>query len=87
MAYVLKTANTYRCPTEGEVLRLREKLNKEGPGALTKFAYKLKEIKVKGEVVEEYYVVTAELTIDNEKEPEGNMTINPYEEGELDAAF
>jgi hypothetical protein len=43
---------------------------------LTSFSYKTKYIKAKGEIIEEYQVVTATITIDNEKEPEGVMCID-----------
>ena len=38
------------------------------------------DIKQKGEIVEEYQLVTAIITIDNEKEPEGIIPITITEE-------
>lgn len=75
MYYNLKTTNVYRVPTVEDALRLRKSLEKECVGELTSFAYKTKYIKEKGEVVEEYQVVTATITIDNEKEPEGILPV------------
>ena len=54
MYYNLKTTNVYRVPTVEDALRLRKWLEKECVGELTSFSYKTKQIKVKGEVVEEY---------------------------------
>ena len=71
MCYTLKTTNVYRVPTVDDALRLREHLERTTNGELTGFKYATKYIKVKGEIVEEYQVVTATFTVDNEKEPEG----------------
>ena len=76
MCYNLKTTNTYRVATVEDALRLRKWLEKNCVGELTAFKYATKYIKQKGEIIEEYQVVTATITIDNEKEPEGVMIIN-----------
>ena len=68
MGYTLKTTNTYRVPTVEDALALRKYLEKTCIGELTAFKYTTKYIKVKGEIVEEYQVVTATFSIDNEKE-------------------
>lgn len=80
MYYNLKTTNVYRVPTVEDALRLRKWLEKDCIGELTSFSYKTKYIKSKGEVIDEYQVVTATITIDNEKEPEGIMTVNIMED-------
>lgn len=71
MYYTLKTTNVYRVPTVEDALRLRKHLEKTCNGELTSFKYTTKYIKAKGEIVDEYQVVTATISIDNEKEPEG----------------
>lgn len=76
MYYTLKTTNVYRVPTVEDALKLREWLEKNHPGELTSFKYNLKQIKVKGEIQDEYQLITATFSIDNEKEPEGNQTVN-----------
>ena len=80
MYYNLKTTNVYRVPTVEDALRLRKWLEKDCIGELTSFSYKTKYIKSKGEVIDEYQVVTATITIDNEKEPEGVMTVDIMED-------
>ena len=80
MYYNLKTTNVYRVPTVEDALRLRKWLEKNCVGELTSFSYKTKYIKSKGEVIDEYQVVTATITIDNEKEPEGVMTVDIMED-------
>lgn len=79
MCYTLKTTNVYRVPTVEDALRLRKHLERECIGELTSFSYKTKYIKAKGEIIEEYQVVTATITIDSEKEPEGVMIIDMEE--------
>jgi hypothetical protein len=76
MCYTLKTTNVYRVPTVDDALRLREHLERTTNGELTGFKYATKYIKSKGEVVEEYQVVTATFNIDNEKEPEGVQVVD-----------
>ena len=76
MAYTLKTTNVYRVATVEDALALRGYLERETLGELTGFKYATKYIKSKGEIVEEYQVVTATFTIDDEKLPEGVLTVN-----------
>lgn len=80
MVYNLKSTNTYRVLTVEDALRLRKWLEKTAVGELTSFKYATKYIKQKGEIIEEYQLVTATMTIDNEKEPEGVMPITITEE-------
>lgn len=80
MGYTLKTTNTYRVPTVEDALALRKHLEKTCIGELTAFKYTTKYIKVKGEIVEEYQVVTATISIDNEKDPEGVLVVDFNEE-------
>lgn len=75
MTNLIKVTNVYRVPTVDDALRLREELENT-PGELTTFKYVLKQIKAKGEVVEEYQLVTATIQFDNEKEP--MSTIREY---------
>lgn len=76
MCYTLKTTTVYRVPTVEDALRLRKYLERNCVGELTSFSYKTKYIKAKGEIIEEYQVVTATISIDNEKEPEGVEVIS-----------
>ena len=75
MIYTLKTTNVYRVPTVEDALALRKHLERNSIGELTGFKYVTKYIKAKGEIVEEYQVVTATITVDDEKIPEGVLTV------------
>lgn len=72
MTYLIKATNVYRVPTVQDALDLRKELE-QSAGELTSFKYTTKQIKAKGEVIEEYQQVTATLTFDNEKEPVGGV--------------
>ena len=76
MFYTLKTTNVYRVPTVEDALALRKHLENTMTGELVSFSYKTKYIKVQGEIVEEYQVVTATFAIDDEKDPEGVMMVS-----------
>jgi hypothetical protein len=79
MYYTLKTTTNYRVPTVDDALALRKYLEKTCVGELTSFKYTTKYIKEKGEIVEEYQAVTATISIDDEKNPDGILLVN-YEE-------
>ena len=70
MTYLIKVTNTYRVPTVKDALELRNKLENEYPGELTSFKYTLKQVKAKGEIIEEFQLVTATLEFNEEKSPE-----------------
>ena len=74
--YLLSANNTYRVGTVNEVLALREELENLENGELVSFSYTTKYIKVKGEVVEEYQVVTAKKVFNDEKEPDRSIEIH-----------
>lgn len=80
MFYTLKTTTTYRVPTVEDALALRKYLERNCEGTLTSFKYATKYIKAKGEIIEEYQAVTATVSIDNEKDPEGVLLVNVNEE-------
>ena len=68
--YLVKTTMTYRVATVDEVEQLHDDLINNENFSLVGFGYKTKVIKQKGEIVEEYQLVTATVTINDEKEPE-----------------
>lgn len=68
MTHLIKVTNTYRVPTVQDALNLRKELE-DMVGELTSFKYTTKYIKAKGEIVEEYQLVTATLVFNDEKDP------------------
>lgn len=79
MKYVISDTTVYRVPTVRDVEELHEELQHNPKFTLTSFAYKTKYIKEKGEIVEEYQLVTAKKVFTDEKEPTGCINII-YEE-------
>lgn len=76
MKYLLKTVLTYRVGTVDEVEALHNELLENPVFDLTAFSYKTKQIKAKGEVIEEYQVVSATVVFTEEKNPERIVTVN-----------
>lgn len=80
MRYLLKAVDTYRVASEAEMEALHEELLNDSKFDLVGFSYKVKQIKSKGEVVEEYMVVQATKQFTAEKEPVDVFTVS-YEWG------
>lgn len=70
MKYLLNCTNVYRVHTVSEVEQLHDELKKDNRFELTAFSYTTKDIKVKGEVIDQYQVVKAKIVFTSEKEPE-----------------
>lgn len=69
MNYVTQIVQSIRVPNVNEVEKLHTKMRDDNRFELKKFEYTHKEIKEKGEVVEEYELVKATLLFNAEKEP------------------
>lgn len=82
MKHLISSTNTYRVDTIDEVLKLREELSELPNGELYSFSYKEKATKEKGEIVDEYQLVTAKINFDSEKEPSNDVRV-VYESGEF----
>jgi uncharacterized protein YueI len=70
MKCLLKAVDTYRVPTVEDVEALHEELLEDPAFDLVAFSYKTKYIKVKGEISEEYQVVSATKVFTEEKDPD-----------------
>lgn len=75
MRYLLKAVDTYRVATVADVEALHQELLDDPTFDLTAFSYKTKYIKQRGEIVEEYQVVSATKVFTEEKEPERVVTV------------
>ena len=75
MYYTLKTTNVYRVPTVEDALRLRKQLERDCVGELTSFSYKTKYVKSKGEIIDEYQLVTVKKIFNDEKDPTSHIKI------------
>ena len=69
MNWLIKVVETYVVPTVQGVEDLHEEFLRDNHYQLTGYSYKTKEVKSKGEVIDEYQVVTATKVFNQEKEP------------------
>lgn len=79
MKYLINSVDTYRVETVEQVEALHEELKDDPHFILASFSYKTKFVKVKGEVVEEYQLVSAKKIFNEEKDPSNPIEIT-YEE-------
>ena len=80
MKYLTKTAETYRVDSEAEVLDMIKAAKESAQWTLEGHSSKKKQIKQKGEVVEEYFMLTLTKSFNDEKEPMDDITITYGEE-------
>lgn len=80
MKYLLGVTEKYRVSNENEALKFIEDTKNDNRYVLNKYATQKKEIKQKGEVVEEYVIVSLTKIFNSEKEPTDEIEIS-YEEG------
>lgn len=75
MKHLIYTTDTYRVDTVAEVEQLHEDLKSDDHFTLAGFSYKTKYVKAKGEILDEYQLVTAKKIFNDEKEPENDISI------------
>lgn len=75
MKFLINTVDTYRVETVAEVERLHEELKDDSHFTLASFSYKTKVVKSKGDIIDEYQLVTAKKLFNEEKEPDTNIEI------------
>ena len=75
MRYLIQTVETYRADTEAEAKGVIEEAKAAGEYALTKYASEKKEVKAKGEVIDEYYKVTLTKAFTSIKEPDSVASV------------
>jgi hypothetical protein len=76
MRYLLKAVDTYRVATVSDVEKLHDELLEDSTFDLVAFSYKTKYIKQKGEIIEEYQVVSATKMFTDEKEPDRYVSVS-----------
>ena len=76
MKYLVSVVETIRVPNVNEVEKLHTSLKEDKRFDLKKFEYTHKEVKSKGEVIDEYELVKATLVFNNEKEPSCSVKID-----------
>ena len=80
MNYYIDAVHKIRVPNVEAVEELHEELKTNTNFELISFGYKHKDVKVKGEIVDSYELVTATLKFNEEKEPYSTINIS-YNKG------
>lgn len=73
--YLLKTTEEHRADTEHEAAELINAAKADGRYILSKYSSVKKERKQKGEIIDEYYIVTLVKVFDDPKEPCGEASV------------
>lgn len=76
MRYLIKTTETYRVDSESEVLEMIKDAKESSQWTLEGHTSKKKQNKQKGEVVEEYYMVSLTKSFNLEKDPMDEIIVN-----------
>ena len=87
MKWLIKVVETYVVPTVKEVEDLHEEFLQDNHYQLTGYSYKTKEIKSKGEVIDEYQLVTATKVFNQEKEPCYDCNIKYVDNSDEEVSF
>ena len=69
MNYITQIVQSIRVPNVNEVEKLHKQLKDDKRFELKKFEYQHKEVKQKGEIIDEYELVKATMNFNAEKEP------------------
>ena len=73
--YLVKTTDVYRVDSVGEVEQFHKDLKGDPHFELESFAYQQKQVKQKGEIVDEYCLVTVKKKFNDPKEPASDVSI------------
>ena len=74
--YLVKTTDVYRVDSVGEVEQFHKDLKGDPHYELESFAYQQKQVKQKGEIVDEYCLVTVKKKFNDPKEPTSDVSIS-----------
>ena len=75
MRYLIQTQEVYRADTDVEAQGLIIEAKQAGEYALAKYSSEKKEVKAKGEIIDEFYKVTLTKLFTDIKEPGERVTI------------
>lgn len=75
MTYLINTVETYRVDTVEDVETFHEQLKADENFILASFGYKTKYVKSKGEIIDEYQLVTVKKIFNDEKDPTSHIKV------------
>ena len=73
--YLLKTTEEHRADSEAEATELINAAKADSRYVLSKYSSVKKERKAKGEIIDEYFIVTLVKVFDDAKEPCGEASV------------
>lgn len=73
--FLVKTVDVYRVDTVSEVEQFHQDLKNSKEFELASFAYQQKQTKKKGEIIDEYCLVSVKRIFNNEKEPTNQIDV------------
>ena len=73
--FLLKTTEEHRADNEREAAELIEAAKADNRYILSKYSSVKKERKQKGEIIDEYYIVTLVKTFDDPRDPVGEASV------------
>lgn len=73
--YLIKTTEEHRADTEAEAAALINAAKSDGRYILSKYSSVKKERKAKGEIIDEYFIVTLVKVFDDPKDPCGEAVV------------
>ena len=73
--YLIKTTEEHRADSEAEATALITAAKADGRYILAKYSSVKKERKAKGEIIDEYFIVTLVKVFDDAKDPCGEATV------------
>lgn len=75
MKYLTSIVETYRVDTSSEVDIMIDEAKKEDGFTLSKYKCDAKEVKVKGEVIDTYYLLSLTKIFNDPKDPTNEVTV------------
>ena len=75
MRYLIQTTEIYRADSEAEVQGLIQEAKEAGEYVLSKYSSEKKEVKAKGEVIDEFYKDSLTKTFTDIKEPDAVASV------------
>ena len=75
MRYLIQTVETYCADTEAEAQGIITEAKAAGEYTLTKYTSEKKEVKAKGEIIDEYYKVALTKVFTDIKEPDSVASV------------
>lgn len=85
--YLVSVVETYRVDSEEEAVRLIEESKQSNKYVLAKYSNEHKEVKQKGEIVDEFQKVSLTKIVNDIKDPYIETQIEYYKPGESETAF